>query len=87
MKKRVFSLAAAVAAVVLSFSFASCAGDGAEEGWKIGIITGTVSQGEEEYLAARMMEERFGADRIIRTTYPDNFSAEMEVTIANTLAL
>jgi len=55
--------------------------------WKIGIVTGTVSQGEEEYLAARRMQDRFGADRIVRTTYPDNFGAEMEVTIANTLAL
>jgi len=55
--------------------------------WMIGIVTGTVSQGEEEYLAARRMQDRFGADRIVRTTYPDNFGAEMEVTIANTLAL
>ena len=55
--------------------------------WKIGIITGTVSQGEEEYLAAVRMQERFGADRIIRTTYPDNFGAEMEVTIANVLSM
>ena len=55
--------------------------------WIIGIITGTVSQNEEEYLAAANMEARFGSDRIIRTTYPDNFSAEMEVTIANIQAL
>jgi len=58
-----------------------------DDGWRIGIITGTVSQGEEEYLAALRMQQMFGADRIIRTTYPDNFGAEMEVTIANTLAL
>ena len=55
--------------------------------WRIGIITGTVSQNEEEYLAAIRMQERFGEDRIIRTTYPDNFGAEMEVTIANIQAL
>jgi len=55
--------------------------------WKIGIITGTVSQGEEEYLASKRMEERFGSDRIIRSTYPDNFSAEIETTIANIRAL
>jgi len=57
------------------------------DGWIIGIMTGTVSQGEEEYLSAMRMEERFGSDSIIRTTYPDNFSAEMEVTIANVQAL
>jgi len=55
--------------------------------WRVGIITGTVSQNEEEYLAARLMQERFGSDRIIRTTYPDNFGAEMEVVIANIQAL
>ena len=55
--------------------------------WRIGIITGTVTQGEEEFLAATRMQERFGADRIITTTYPDNFGAEMEVTIANVQAL
>ncbi|MCL2865077.1 MAG: DUF3798 domain-containing protein [Lachnospiraceae bacterium] len=55
--------------------------------WIIGIITGTVSQGEEEYLAAMNMEERFGSDRIVRATYPDNFGAEMATTIANVQAL
>jgi len=58
-----------------------------ESQWIIGIMTGTVSQGEEEYLAARIMQQRFGEDRIITTTYPDNFGAEVEVVIANILAL
>ena len=61
--------------------------DPAEDGWVIGIMTGTVSQGEEEYLAARTMQQRFGADRILTMTYPDNFGAEVEVVIANILAL
>jgi len=51
--------------------------------WRIGIMTGSASHNEEEYMAALMLEQRFGADRIIRTTYPDNFGAEMGVTIAN----
>ena len=55
--------------------------------WRIGIITGTVSQGEEEYLAAMNMQNYHGRDRIVRLTYPDNFGAEMEVTIANVLSL
>jgi len=76
-------------AVVVLLAFTACPGGEAarDDGWRIGIITGTVSQGEEEYLAALRMQQMFGADRIIRTTYPDNFGAEMEVTIANTLAL
>lgn len=55
--------------------------------WVIGIMTGTVTQGEEEYLAAMNMEEYFGSDHILRTTYPDRFSEEVETTIANMLAL
>jgi len=59
----------------------------ADDGWRIGIVTGTASQGEGEYLAAMEMQERFGADLIVRITYPDNFGAEMEVTVANVLSL
>ena len=55
--------------------------------WVIGIITGTVSQGEEEYFGGILMEQRFGADRILRATYPDDFNAEMPTTIANVQAL
>lgn len=61
--------------------------DGAEvveisEDYKIGIITGTVSQGEEEFQAAQKMVEELGADRIITATYPDKFSDEVETTIS-----
>ena len=55
--------------------------------WKIGIITGTVSQGEEEFLAATNMEAEFGSDHIVLQTYPDNFGEEMATTIANVQAL
>ena len=55
--------------------------------WKIGIITGTVSQGEEEFLASQNMLERFGPDHIVTATYPDDFGAEQAVTIANVQAL
>jgi len=49
--------------------------------FKIGIITGTVSQGEEEYQAAQNMKAKYG-DMIVTATYPDNFSTETEQTIA-----
>ncbi len=61
-------------------------GDGKDKNYKIGIITGTVSQGEEEYRAAESMKKEFG-DKIILQTYPDNFMKETETTIANTLTL
>jgi hypothetical protein len=57
-----------------------------EPKYKIGIITGTVSQGEEEYQAAQNMAAKYG-DIIVTATYPDNFSSETETTIANTVAL
>ncbi|WP_346936208.1 DUF3798 domain-containing protein, partial [Clostridium sp.] len=54
--------------------------------YKIGIITGTVSQGEEEYRAAENMKKKYG-DMIVLQTYPDSFMKEQETTIANTLSL
>lgn len=56
------------------------------EDYKIGIITGTVSQGEEEFRAAENMKAKYG-DMIVTSTYPDNFTTETETVISNTLAL
>ena len=50
-------------------------------GYKIGIITGTVSQGDEEIGAAMKMKEMY-PDIVVTATYPDNFSTETEQTIA-----
>lgn len=55
--------------------------------YKIGIITGTVSQGEEEYQAAQNMIKKYGAEKIVTATYPDNFSTETEATIAQVVGL
>jgi len=54
---------------------------------RIGIMTGTVSQGEEEYRAAVEMVERFGRDRVIHVTYPDRFMDEQETTISLILSM
>jgi hypothetical protein len=45
--------------------------------FKIGILTGTVSQGEDEYRAAEQVKAKYG-DRIVHVTYPDNFMQEQE---------
>src|SRR5690554_7431383 len=58
-----------------------------EEAWKIGIMTGTVTQNEEEFRMAEQMLEEFGSDRIVITTYPDKFMQEQETTISNMLEL
>ncbi|MBA4347495.1 MAG: hypothetical protein C0413_01390 [Clostridiales bacterium] len=54
--------------------------------YKIGIITGTVSQGEEEFQQAQNMKAKYG-DMIVTATYPDNFSTETETTIAQVVGL
>ena len=59
----------------------------ADGDWIIGIVTGTVSQGEEEFMAAQKMQERHGADRILHFTYPDRFNDEIETTIAGIVSL
>jgi len=56
--------------------------NGESAGYKIGIVTGTVSQGEEEYQAAQNLKAKYG-DMIVTATYPDNFSTETEQTIAS----
>lgn len=90
-------LSLALAAVML-FSVAACRSteDTAAENttttveqtsdYKIGIITGTSSQGEEEVQAAQKMAAEYG-DMIVTATYPDNFASETETTIANVVAL
>ena len=51
------------------------------EGFKIGIMTGTVSQSEEEFRAGQQIAKKYGA-RIKHVTYPDNFMQEQETVIA-----
>lgn len=69
----------------------TAATEGAEatggETFKIGIATGTVSQGEEEFRAAQNMIAKYGEDRIVHITYPDRFAQETETTISQISAL
>lgn len=65
------------------------AADGAEApagDFKIGIITGTASQGDEEITQANKMKELYG-DMIVTSTYPDNFTTETETVISNAVAM
>lgn len=73
--------------LAMVFSFAACGGGGAKTvDYKIGIITGTKTQGEEEFLAAEQMKAKYG-DMIVTATYPDNFSTETEQTISTVTAM
>ena len=77
--------AAILLALVMVLSL--CAGAFAEEEhtYKIAIMTGTTSQGEEEYYAARTLMEQH-PDVVIHDTYPDNFSSEVETTISKLIS-
>jgi hypothetical protein len=55
--------------------------------FKLGIMTGTVSQGEDEYRGAERVIRKYGADRVKHVTYPDNFMVEQETMIAQILNL
>jgi hypothetical protein len=57
----------------------------AEDNYKIAILTGTTSQGEEEFRAAQKAQAE-DPDHIITDTYPDSFMAEMETTVSKILA-
>ncbi|MBN2797153.1 MAG: DUF3798 domain-containing protein [Clostridia bacterium] len=87
-----------IAAMVMSM-FAGCGNDtntantgtatdnGGSGDWKIGILTGTVSQNEEEYRAAQAVKEKYGEEHVIIMTYPDKFMDEQETTIANVASM
>ena len=53
--------------------------------YKIAIMTGTTSQGEEEYYAATSLKEKY-PNIVLHDTYPDAFSSEVETTISKLIA-
>lgn len=52
----------------------------------IGIMTGTVSQTEEEYRQADRMKAKY-PDNVITATYPDNFKNELETFVSRVMDL
>ena len=52
-----------------------------EETFHIGIVTGSVSQSEDDRRGAEAFQQKYGADRVILAIYPDNFTDEPEKTI------
>jgi len=57
------------------------------DNWKIGIMTNTVVQNEEEYRAAENVMKKYGPEHIIHMTFPDKFMDEQETTIANMVTM
>ena len=73
------------------FLFAGAAAAAEEAPFHIGIMTGTVSQSEDDLRGAELMIQKYGnsAERgmITHLTYPDNFMSEMETTIGQIVGL
>jgi hypothetical protein len=55
--------------------------------FKIGIMVGTVSQGEDEFRAGQMVVAKYGVDHVKMVTYPDNFMQEQETVISQLVGL
>ncbi len=82
--------------LTVSLVFAACGGRSAAVvvepgheplGFKIGILTGTVSQGEDEYRGAQRVQARYGREQVIHKTYPDNFMTEQETTVTQLMEM
>lgn len=80
-----------LAVCVIVFSVGSAQAAPAPAKFHIGIVTGTVSQGEDEVRGAEAMIAEYGdvkdGGMIQHITYPNNFAAEQETTISQIVSL
>ena len=87
--KKVVSL---LLALIMAFSLVAC---GEKEGetddntvsYKIGIVTGSVSQSEDDRRGAEAFQKEYGEDMVQLAIYPDNFTEETETTIQSIVNL
>jgi hypothetical protein len=95
MRKTTLMVMAALAGMVMLL--VSCGGGGSSSNnvdsapYHIGIVTGTVSQSEDDLRGAEELINRYGkvteGGIIQHITYPDNFMDQQEVTITQIVAL
>ena len=55
--------------------------EAAGEDFHIGIVTGSVSQSEDDRLGAEAFQAKYGEENVTLAIYPDNFTEEQETTI------
>lgn len=55
--------------------------------YKIGIVTGSVSQSEDDRRGAEAFQKEYGEDMVQLAIYPDNFTEETETTIQSIVNL
>ena len=55
--------------------------EAASEDFHIGIVTGSVSQSEDDRRGAEAFQAKYGEENVTLAIYPDNFTEEQETTI------
>ena len=81
--KKLLSLVLVLVLALCCVNFASAEEE--SKGYKIAILTGTASQGDEEITAAQTLAAQY-PEIVITDTYPDAFASEVETTISKLLA-
>ena len=79
--KKLLSLGLALAMVLTVTAGLMATASAEDETFHIGIVTGSVSQSEDDRRGAEAIQEKYGEDRVILAIYPDNFTEELETTI------
>lgn len=89
--KKVVSL---LLALIMAFSLVACGEKKGETDdntdtvpYKIGIVTGSVSQSEDDRRGAETFQKEYGEDMVQLAIYPDNFTEETETTIQSIVNL
>ena len=49
--------------------------------FRIGIVTGSYAQSEDDRRGAEAFQKKYGADKVTLAIYPDNFTEEMDITV------
>ena len=81
-------------ALIMAFSLVACGEKKGETDdntdtvpYKIGIVTGSVSQSEDDRRGAEAFQAEYGEDMVQLAIYPDNFTEETETTIQSIVNL
>jgi len=79
--KKLLSLILALAMVLSVMAGLMATASADDDTFHIGIVTGSVSQSEDDRRGAEAFQEKYGEDRVKLAIYPDNFTEELETTI------
>ncbi len=79
--KKLLSLVLALAMLLTVAAGLTAVAAAEEDTFHIGIVTGSVSQSEDDRRGAEAFQAKYGEDRVILAIYPDNFTEELETTI------